>query len=133
MGTFTVYCDGGCFGNGLREFASAYGSFIVLNEDDQTVYHEKRDYPLIYTNNEAELVAAIRALAFMANFPNSRDYNWKLYSDSTIIVRYFTKGRSNKTGEYRALIGLSRVYLHEIDNLQIEYVPREVIVSRLGH
>lgn len=82
----TVYCDGGCRGNGKQDSVGGYG--IVIEYRGQTT--ELMGYEFRTSNNRMELTAVIEALKYLSD-----DYRTpiQIITDSNYVVMGTSKWR----------------------------------------
>lgn len=95
MKTTYVYCDGGVTNNGsFKEDIECWGSFcaIILNKSDtkpQKTFCELHENT---TNNQMELLGAIRALNYLHEYMNNKFPTEKLNVIVTSDSQYLVKG-----------------------------------------
>jgi ribonuclease HI len=83
--TFLIYTDGACSGN---PGPGGWGSIVYSPTNDKVI--ELCDRELNTTNNRMEIIAALRALEFVAR--SSRElHSIKIYTDSTYLIRGATE------------------------------------------
>ena len=119
----TLYVDGGCLNNSDRREGLAYGSA----SDGQNV--ERFTLPNAATSNEAEFSALIVALSRLKDWVKGQP-QVVVFTDSRLV---FNLARWNIRAP--GLIPLKNLALKLIQakGAKLRWVPREEIVSRLGH
>jgi ribonuclease HI len=119
-----LYTDGGCNKDGT------YGSWRIEDLDGK-LWHLSERVPFnIDTNNQAEYTALIRGLQDCIKF-EIRDV--RVYSDSLLMVSQ-VNGDWKINNDYLRILREKVVELMKnFDNIILEHVPRDIIVSKLGH
>lgn len=80
MKSVDIYTDGACSGN---PGPGGYGAVLIYGETEKDI----KGYKELTTNNEMELLAALKALEAL-----KEKCNVKLHSDSAYLVNSFTQG-----------------------------------------
>jgi len=128
------YCDGG---NTLGKKFSGYCSYrIEFSEHIPTVLNSRIPLFHVATNNEAEYEAMYLLLVHLYYFTPEFVDSFVVYSDSQLVVKTITDEwviRKDTLLPYyiKAKGVLSK--LRETHNIEIKWVPRKIIVEKLGH
>jgi ribonuclease HI len=126
-----LYTDGGCNKNGT------YGSFRI-EKDNGEIWEliripdfEQYGIPVL-TNNEAEYATLADAL-FYCYLQGHSDEPFKVYTDSLLVVNQLSGKWQIKEERLQKFAERVRQRLKNFDIYEIEHVPREIIVGKLGH
>jgi len=121
----TLWCDGGL--RGPNPGSDLYGSY-AYGEIKKTV-----DFGLTGTNNEAEYMALIAGLLSIAETHNPSTIILTVKIDSD-LVRHQVNGEWKVKAEHlRPLRDKARQKLNVFHSWRIHHVPRENVVTMLGH
>lgn len=137
-GEVVIYADGGCENNGA-ENATAYGSYLLMAVNGETLISQKHsgriDYPRHQTNNAAEVQVFIDACnALLAKANGERiPYKVTYYTDSQLAVNWITGNWRVNADHIKPLVSTARSIMCRFDQFEIAHVGREVIVDLLGH
>lgn len=117
----TIYCDGGCNGNGTIG-ATTYGSFSVNGTVHRVVLEGR-------TNNEAEYMTLIEALQYCD------DHNIhapEIFMDSQLVVSQVAGTWKVRAANLRSLQDKAKQLYGKV-YARLSWVPRDQIVAQLGH
>lgn len=114
------WVDGGCRGNG-RPYAEAYGS---INDGELT---RTVEWLGLRTNNEAEYATLI---SLLMNLPsNSRP---TIFMDSKLVVQQLQGNWKVRANNLKPWFELCERHLKRT-KATLRWVPRDVIVQKVGH
>jgi ribonuclease HI len=126
-----LYTDGG-----YRPSTGAYGSFRIENDKGQLWellrmdLNPRKHYDGAKTNNQAEYCILFEALLYCL----SRNFkSLKVYSDSQLMVKQLNKEYAIKNEILARWAANIWDIWEDFDNIELEHVPREVLVEKVGH
>jgi ribonuclease HI len=91
MKNITLYCDGGCRGNGKEKTLGAW-AYVILDENNNIVEELSNVDENCSTNIRAEMFAlseGLKAIAMLSEIDEISDINIKIYTDSKFICNCF--------------------------------------------
>ena len=123
-----LIADGGC------KPGKSYGSFLILKTSfpARTIQHRTFDLPKAATNNEAEYGALLRGLkAVLILEPRVRKI--RVMMDSKVVLKHIDGEWECRAENLKPLCQEAINLLGEFEEIVLEHVDRETIVSFLGH
>ncbi len=128
--TFTIVFDGGALGNPGR----GYGSFHISGPKGYVV-HERRDYPGVITNNQAEYLTLIEALDRLVRQEGSSSRNTRLIvrGDSLLVINQLLGKWKVKNAGLRPLHRQAGMLLQKFGTRELIWHDRSNSVQILGH
>lgn len=128
--TFTIVFDGGALGNPGK----GYGSFHISGPDGFVV-HERRDYPGVITNNQAEYMTLIEALQLLVNQEGSATHKTRLVvnGDSLLVINQLLGKWKVKNAGLQPLHRQAGLLLQKFGTRELRWHDRSNSVALLGH
>lgn len=128
-----VVFDGGSAGNPGR----GYGSFYV-EAPGRRPQLERREYPGLITNNEAEYLTLIAALEYILDVLQQSNRDPKqveldIRGDSQLVLKQLTGEWKIKNDRMRALADKCHLLLRRLGRWHLTWHEREESVALLGH
>jgi ribonuclease HI len=129
--TFTIVFDGGSLGNPGK----GYGSFEITRDGE--IYHfvDRMEFGNNLTNNQAEYMALIEALKWLAKDLGERrkDAKVSIFGDSKLVVNQVNGTWKVKNANMVPLVKQAKELFPQFGTCTIEWHPRAESVQRLGH
>lgn len=135
-----IYADGGCPRNGQSD-ANMFYSFAVYVND--TLVHRERIENIAsekQTNQVAEWLAVIKALEYMVADPKRATLGVEVRSDSQTVIGQINASKRVKAPHIKDLFShflgvIKKVGIdgNNVNLVNFKWVPREEVVSILGH
>jgi ribonuclease HI len=127
---FQIVFDGGSKGNP----GPGYGSFVIVQDDEQVV-HEKIELGEWITNNEAEYLTLTRALERLLTLVNDdkSDTSVTIFGDSQLVVNQVNGDWKIKKPELRELRDRVVDLLGQFGHSKLRWHSRINSVYVLGH
>ena len=128
--TFTVVFDGGSLGNPGK----GYGSFHITGPGGYVV-HERREYPGIVTNNQAEYMTLIEALESIIcqEGPATRQSKLVINGDSLLVINQLLGKWKVKNAGLAPLHRQAGLLLQRFGARELRWHDRKHSVALLGH
>lgn len=129
MTNYICYVDGGLNGHG------AYGSYVIIC-GDCVLRSETFMLPTALTSNEAEYQSLIMLLTCITTFYNNHRGKWLINTDSKLMVNQLDKFKPWRVcaESLKPLNQNCKKFFSKVNGVvNLNWVPREVIVSYLGH
>ncbi len=128
--TFTIVFDGGALGNPGK----GYGSFHISGPSGFVV-HERRDYPGVITNNQAEYLTLIEALELLVvqEGSNARQTKVVIRGDSLLVINQLLGKWKVKNAGLQPLHRQAGLLLQKFSGRELIWHDRSHSVALLGH
>jgi ribonuclease HI len=128
--TFKIVFDGGALGNPGK----GYGSFHISGPGGYVV-HERRDYPGVITNNQAEYMTLIEALQLLVNQegPATRQARLVINGDSLLVINQLLGKWKVKNAGLQPLHRQAGMLLQKFGTRELNWHDRSNSVALLGH
>ncbi len=128
--SFTIVFDGGALGNPGK----GYGSFHISGPNGYVV-HERRDYPGVITNNQAEYLTLIAALELLAaqESANAKTVGVTIKGDSLLVINQLLGKWKVKNAGLAPLHQRASLLLREFKTRTLTWHDRSNSVALLGH
>lgn len=119
-----VYTDGG------YDKTGGYGSFCIMGPDGKAAVLVRLKLGEASTNNTAEYQTIIFALEYCKG---KKIKDVKICSDSMLAIRQIQKRWKIGKPHLQKLAEKVWELSKDFDTIELEHVPRKVIVEKLGH
>lgn len=128
--TYAIVFDGGSKGNPGK----GYGSYQITR-NNRVVAHTAEDYGDNITNNQAEYMTLIRALAWLADElgDDATRTSVVVNGDSQLVIRQLKGEWKIKDAKMRGLAMDARMQMARFGDVTLTWHPRAMTVARLGH
>lgn len=128
---FSIVFDGGSLGNPGK----GYGSFEITSDGEPYHFVNRMPFGDNLTNNQAEYMALIEALTWLANDLNDRrsDAKVTIYGDSKLVINQVNGTWKVKNANMVPLVRKTKELLRQFGSSTVEWHPRSESVDRLGH
>jgi len=136
MYEFVITCDGGSLGNG-SENAIGYGSFMIAEEGKVNEIHQLH-FGEGVTNNEAEYLALIGALdylagAFTAVAADLKTISITIRTDSQLVIGQLSMGWKVKAPNLRPLAIKAAAKSQQFKDIVFKRISGVQMKKILGH
>ncbi|KYK22758.1 hypothetical protein AYK24_00590 [Thermoplasmatales archaeon SG8-52-4] len=124
-----IYSDGGSFNNQHGDKRDAYGSFMVEGEQIKHKFRYGNK-----TNNEAEYLTLIKALRYIKNKRNEKDF--VLYTDSQLITKQLGDTWKCKNEKLQPLYEEAKGLIESINDgkhVEVAWTDNKKMKRILGH
>lgn len=135
-----IYADGGCPRNGQSDAKMFYSFAVYVNDKLVHRAHVEDITGEKQTNQVAEWLAVIKALEYMVADPKRATLGVEVRSDSETVIGQINESKRVKAPHIRnlfthflAVIGKVGIDGKDANIVNFKWVPREEIVSVLGH
>lgn len=128
--SFEIVFDGGALGNPGK----GYGSYAITS-GGKVLCHMREEFGDTITNNQAEYMALIRALRWLADLLGDEKATAKVLvnGDSKLVLFQLLKKWKLKNEGLRPLYLEASGLIHEFFKVDLVWHPRARSVERLGH